>query len=93
MSSSDKEVSSPQLGTSSYKEHAPVGSKKGRKYRRPRVQWVRVLSIDKGVDAEMDDGQIKAQVLEAARAFMKAGKFSSGQVIRNVKPIVNCGSF
>ncbi len=82
MSSSDEEVFSPQLGQSSSNDLAPVtpnesesecndlAPKNGRKYRRPRVKWVRVLSINKGVDAEMDYDQINFQVLEAARAFM-----------------------
>ncbi len=48
--------------------------KKARKYKRPRVKWNSVVLISKGAEAEMDDDERKAQILQGARAFMEAGK-------------------
>ena len=87
MSSDDESAPSPVFGASSSKDRAPVtpnasesddgddsARKKARKYTRPRVKWDRVVSIAKGADAEMDDYERKAQILQGARAFMEAGK-------------------
>ena len=86
MSSSDDEVPSPQLGASSSKDRPPVtpigfesdgddvGKKKAPRYKRPRGNWERVLSITKGPDAEMDDDQRNARILDGARAFMESSK-------------------
>ena len=88
MSSSDEEVQSPELGASSSKHRPPVTpmvsesdeddyddvKKKTPKYKRPRVKWETVLTITKGPDAEMDDDQRNAQILDAARAFMESSK-------------------
>ena len=37
--------------------------KKTRKYKRPRILWDRVVSIEKGVEAEMDDDERKAVII------------------------------
>ena len=86
MSSSDDEVPSPQLGASSSKDRPPVTpieseldgnglvKKKAPRYKRPRVNWEKVLSITKGPDAEMDDDQRNARILDGARAFMESSK-------------------
>ncbi len=61
----------------------PIGSKsdgddvvkrKAQKDKHPRVKWDRVLSIAKGPDAEMDDDERNALILDSARAFMESGK-------------------
>ncbi len=76
---------SPEFGASSSRDLAPVtpnasesddgddsARKKARKYKRPRVKWDIVVSI--GADAEMDDDERKAQILQGVQAFMEAGK-------------------
>ncbi len=87
MSSDDESAPSPEFSASSSKDRVPVTPnasesddgddsawKKTRKYKRPRVKWDSVVSITKGADAEMDDDERKAQILQGARAFMEAGK-------------------
>ena len=86
MSSDDESAPSPEFGTSSSKDRAPVtpnasesddgddsARKKAPKYKRPRVKWDRVVSITKGADTEMDDDERHEQILQGAQAFMEAG--------------------
>jgi hypothetical protein len=86
MSSSDEEVLSPEFGASSSKDHSPVTpigpesdgddgvKKKGPKYKRPRVNWERVLSITKGPEAEMDNDDRNAWILDTASELMESSK-------------------
>ncbi len=84
MSSDDEEVTSPVLGAQSSKDHALVtplepdsefddyAKKKTLKYKRPRVEWKRVLAFTKGADAVADEDEIKSQTAQGASAFMQA---------------------
>ena len=82
MSSSDEEAASPVLCASSSKDPLPPPpiafasesedddcpvSKRARQYRRPRVEWDRVLGFAKGDDAVIDEDEMKAQIDKAAR--------------------------